>query len=148
MNLIEINDSNISEYKQFEIETDLYNYQSRIYPDKTCDVVLWYYINEDGVNIGSIWLEIKHRTDKEAKLGIFIADPTYRGKGIGSKAINEIIRTNALRYGLSIITLNVRENYIRARKAYLSCGFTEKERYVKENGVAVIMMEKYIGERQ
>jgi len=38
----------------------------------------------------------------------------------------------------------VRENNIRARKAYLSCGFTEKGRYVKKNGVAVIMMEKYI----
>ena len=64
MNLIEINDSNISEYKQFEIETDLYNYQSRIYPDKTCDVVLWYYINEDGVNIGSIWLEVNYPSPK------------------------------------------------------------------------------------
>ena len=90
MNLIKINETNKIEYKQFEKDTDLYDYQSRIYPDETCDIVLWYYINGDDKNIGSVWLEIKHHTDKEAKLGIFIADPKYRGMGIGRKAIDEI----------------------------------------------------------
>ena len=142
MNLIKINETNKIEYKQFEKDTDLYDYQTRIYPDKTCDIVLWYYINEDDKDIGSVWLEIKHRTDKEAKLGIFIVDPMYRGLGIGRKAIDDIIRLNALKYGLALIRLNVRENNIRAQRAYLSCGFVEKDRYVKENGVAVVAMER------
>ena len=33
-----------------------------------------------------------------------------------------------------------------AKRAYLSCGFVEKDKYVKANGVAVVSMEKDLGE--
>lgn len=62
----------------------------------------------------------------QAKLGIFIADPAYRDKGIGKYAIQQMISL-AKSDGIDIITLNVRVGNLRARKVYSSCGFKEKK---------------------
>ena len=62
----------------------------------------------------------------QAKLGIFIADPAYRDRGIGKYAIQQMISL-AKSDGIDIITLNVRVGNLRARKVYASCGFKEKK---------------------
>ena len=111
---------------------------SRIYPDLEASYLKWMYIEEDGNYIGSVWLE--GQNIHQAKLGIFIADPAYRDKGIGKYAIQQMISL-AKSDGIDIITLNVRVGNLRARKVYAACGFKEEKRFKKENGIEVFSME-------
>ena len=96
------------------------------------------YIEENQNYIGSIWLE--GNDTHLAKLGIFIADPAYRDKGIGKLAIQQMI-TMAESDGIHVITLNVRAENVRARKVYTACGFKIKERFKKEKGIETFSME-------
>ncbi len=132
-----ITKDNISLYSEFE-KTDIKKYQSRIYPDENADANLWYYIKYDDLYIGSVWLE-KSRENDFAVLGIFIADDNYRNKGIGSEAIEMILKKLSL-LGTSKALLRVRESNIRAVKCYQKAGFVEVKRYAKDNGVRAIEM--------
>ncbi|CVI73933.1 ribosomal-protein-alanine N-acetyltransferase [Eubacteriaceae bacterium CHKCI004] len=138
MRLIPVDKENRSAYKVFEQAKDLPTYLSRIYPNLEASYLKWMYIEEDGNYIGSVWLE--GQDTRRAKLGIFIADPAYRDKGIGKYAIQKMISL-AKSDGIDIITLNVRVGNLRARKVYDSCGFKEKKRFKKENGIDVFSME-------
>lgn len=120
MRLIPVDKDNRNAYRKFENAEDL----SRIYPDLEASYLKWMYIEEDGNYIGSVWLE--GQNIHQAKLGIFIADPAYRDKGIGKYAIQQMIFL-AKSDGIDIITLNVRVGNLRARKVYSSCGFKEKK---------------------
>ncbi len=71
---------------------------------------------------------------KQVKLGIFIANPAYRDKGIGKHAIQQMISL-AKSDGINVITLNVRVGNMRARKVYAACGFKEEKRFKKESGM-------------
>lgn len=122
MRLIPVDKDNRNAYRKFENAEDL----SRIYPDLEASYLKWMYIEEDGNYIGSVWLE--GQNIHQAKLGIFIADPAYRDKGIGKYAIQQMIFL-AKSDGIDIITLNVRVGNLRARKVYSSCGFKEKKNY-------------------
>lgn len=122
MRLIPVDKDNRNAYRKFENAEDL----SRIYPDLEASYLKWMYIEEDGNYIGSVWLE--GQNIHQAKLGIFIADPAYRDKGIGKYAIQQMISL-AKSDGIDIITLNVRVGNLRARKVYSSCGFKEKKNY-------------------
>lgn len=140
VNLVDITNKNISIYKDFENHfSNLSQFLSRIYPD-TDSVIKWCYINVDGKNIGSIWLETVD--NGVAKLGVFIADEKYRNKGYGTDAINKML-SFAENNGCKILRLNVRTSNIRAFKVYRNLGFNEIKRYTKDNGVDVIQMEKY-----
>lgn len=138
MELIEITNENIKDYKVFEKSyTDkLSQFLSRIYPDSDT-VIKWYYINVDNKNIGSIWLETVEK-DK-VKLGVFIADEEYRSKGYGTNAIDNILCI-AKNKGYKSAVLNVRRNNIRAYSLYQKLGFVEIKRYKKENRINVISM--------
>ena len=122
MRLIPVDKDNRNAYRKFENAEDL----SRIYPDLEASYLKWMYIEEDGNYIGSVWLE--GQNIHQAKLGIFIADPAYRDKGIGKYAIQQMIFL-AKSDGIDITTLNVRVGNLRARKVYSSCGFKEKKNY-------------------
>ena len=122
MRLIPVDKDNRNAYRKFENAEDL----SRIYPDLEASYLKWMYIEKDGNYIGSVWLE--GQNIHQAKLGIFIADPAYRDKGIGKYAIQQMIFL-AKSDGIDIITLNVRVGNLRARKVYSSCGFKEKKNY-------------------
>ena len=111
---------------------------SRIYPDCESSYLKWAYIEEDHRYIGSVWLEGKDT--RLAKLGIFIADPAYRGKGIGALALQQMI-TIAKSDGVRVITLNVRVDNVYARKLYTACGFAVKDKIKKENGIEAFTME-------
>lgn len=138
MELIEITNDNIKNYKDFEkCYTDkLSQFLSRIYPDNNT-VVKWCYINVDSRNIGSIWLETVNK--ETVKLGVFIADEEYRNKGYGTIAIKEMLYF-AKDKGYKSAVLNVRIGNRRAYNTYSKLGFAEIKRYTKENGIDVISM--------
>ena len=96
------------------------------------------YIEENGRYIGSIWLEGKDI--HLVRLGIFIADPAYRDKGIGKMAIQQMIAMAEID-GIHVIALNVRVENVRAGKVYTACGFRIKKRFKKENGIEAFSME-------
>ncbi len=124
----------MSHYKEYEkvFETDLKQYQSRIYPSENVDVLRWYHIKTDDRYIGAIWLE-KNVNEDFAILGIFIADELYRNKGIGKTAIEQIIKTDLQYTHTNKILLRVREENERAINCYKSVGFKESRRYRKGN---------------
>lgn len=137
MRLIQIDKENRKFYQKFENSEDLSLYMSRIYPDYESSYLKWMYIEENQRYVGSIWLEGKD-TDL-VKLGIFIAEPTYRDKGIGKQAIQQMI-IMAKNNGVHVITLNVRVENLRAKKVYTNCGFKIKK-IRKVNGIDAFSME-------
>ncbi len=138
MRLIPVDKENIDFYKKFENSKDLSLYMSRIYPNYESAYLKWMYIEYDRHYIGSIWLEGKDI--RLVKLGVFIADPAYRDKGIGKLAIQQMI-TIAESDGIHVIALNVRTENERAVKAYAACGFKITKRFKKENDIEAFSME-------
>ena len=134
-------EDNLFRYKEYEkiYETDLSEYQSRIYPSETAEKLCWYYIKCDNSYIGSVWLE-KEAENDFAVLGIFIADKAYRNKGIGAKAIRQIFKNDLSVIGTDKIILRVRESNKRAVACYKKCGFNEIKKYEKNNIEVIEMM--------
>ena len=125
---------NLSHYNEYEkaFETDLKQYQSRIYPSEKAEALRWYHIKTGENYIGAIWLE-KNFFENFAVLGVFIADGAYRNRGIGKSAIEQIIKTDLQYMHTNKILLRVREENERAIKCYKSVGFIENRRYKKGN---------------
>lgn len=138
MRLVPVDKENRGAYEIFEQAKDLPAYLSRIYPDLEASYLKWMYIEENQHYIGSVWLE--GQDSHQVKLGIFIADPVYRDKGIGKQTIRQAIAM-ARNDGKNVITLNVRIENARARRVYAACGFKIRKRFRKENGVEVFSME-------
>ena len=138
MNLTDISDDNIADYKKFEelYSENLSMYLSRIYPDKK-SIEKWCYINVNDENIGSIWLE--KVSENTLKLGVFIADEKYRNKGYGTFSIKEMLNF-AQHSKYEIVTLNVRITNHMAINTYQNLGFRKTNQYVKNNGIEVISM--------
>lgn len=125
---------NLSHYNEYEkvFETNLKQYQSRIYPAENADILRWYHIKVDEKYIGAIWLD-KNSDEDFAVLGIFIADEFYRNKGIGKSAIEQIIKTDLQHMHTNKLLLRVREENERAIRCYKSVGFKENRRCRKGN---------------
>ena len=138
--LEQVRNENLLYYSGYEeaFDTDLKQYQSRIYPTKDAQCLRWYHIKTDDKYIGAIWLE-KTSTDDFAVLGIFIADKDYRNKGIGTRVIEEIIKNDLPHMHTNKILLRVRTENERAIKCYNKVGFIETQRYEKD-GLNVIEM--------
>ena len=138
--LEQVCNENISYYSVYEdsFDTNLKQYQSRIYPIKETQYLRWYHIKTDDKCIGAIWLE-KALSDDFAVLGIFIADKEFRNKGIGTKAIEQIIKNDLTYMHTNKILLRVRAENERAIKCYNKVGFIETRRYEKD-GLNVIEM--------
>lgn len=138
MNLTDISDDNIADYKKFEqlYSENLSMYLSRIYPDKK-SIEKWCYINVNDENIGSIWLE--KVSENTLKLGVFIANEKYRNKGYGTFSIKEMLNF-AKHSKYEIVTLNVRITNHMAINTYQNLGFRKTNQYVKNNGIEVISM--------
>lgn len=131
--LEQVCNENLLYYGKYEeaFETDLKQYQSRIYPTKDAQFLRWYHIKVEDKYIGAIFLE-KSLIDDFAVLGIFIADKEFRNKGIGTKAIDKIIKSDLPYMHTNKILLRVRAENERAIKCYNKVGFTESRRYEKK----------------
>ena len=138
--LEQVCNENISYYSVYKeaFDTDLKQYQSRIYPIKETQYLRWYHIKTDDKYIGAIWLE-KAPSDDFAVLGLFIADEEFRNKGIGTKSIDKVIKKDLPYMHTNKILLRVRAENERAVKCYNKVGFTETRRYEKD-GLNVIEM--------
>ena len=138
--LEQVCNENLSYYSGYEeaLDSDLKQYQSRINPTKDAQYLRWYHIKTDDKYIGAIWLE-KASRDDFAVLGIFITDKEFRNKGIGTKAIEQIIKNDFPYMHTNKILLRVRAENERAIKCYNKVGFTETRRYEK-NGLNVVEM--------
>ena len=138
--LEQVCNKNLSHYSEYEkvFETDLKQYQSRIYPSENTEVLRWHHIKQDDKYIGAVWLE-KYADDNFAVLGIFIADEFYRNKGIGKAAIQQIIKNDLQYMYTNNILLRVREENERAIRCYKSVGFKENRRF-RKNDLNVIEM--------
>ena len=138
--LEQVCNENISYYTGYEeaFDSDLKQYQSRIHPTNDAQILRWYHIKTDDKYIGAIWLE-KVLTDDFAVLGIFIVDKDFRNKGIGTKAIDKVIKKDLPYMHTNKILLRVRAENERAIKCYNKVGFTEIRRYEKD-GLNVIEM--------
>ena len=138
--LEQICNENLSHYHKYEefFKTDLYKYQSRIYPTDDAQHLCWYHIKNDTNYIGAIWLE-KTKSEDFAVLGIFIIDDEFRNKGVGTEAIKQIIENDLKHLYTNRVLLRVREENARAIKCYSKTGFTEHQQYVK-NGLNVLEM--------
>ena len=138
--LEQVCNENLLYYSGYEetFDTDLKQYQSRLYPIMETQYLRWYHIKTDDKYIGAIWLE-KSLTDDFAVLGIFIADKDYRNKGIGAKAIDKVIKNDLPYMHTNKILLRVRAENERAIKCYSKVGFIETRRYEK-NGLNVVEM--------
>ena len=132
--LEQVCNENLVHYNEYEktYETDLKQYQSRIYPSENAEDLLWYHIKADEKYIGAIWLE-KNANDNFAVLGVFIADELYRNKGIGKSAVEQIVKNDFQYMNTNKILLRVREENERAIRCYKSVGFKENRRYRKNN---------------
>ena len=130
--LVPVDKSNLHHYEEYEkaFETDLRQFQSRIYPADNAEMLRWYHITVDGRYIGAVWLE-KAFCDDFAVLGIFIADKTCRNCGIGAEAIKRIIDGDMAYFDADRVVLRVREENERAVCCYKKVGFTESRRYSK-----------------
>ena len=135
-----IGKENICHYEKYEdlFEADLSQYQSRIKPSSGADYLCWYHIKSGEEYIGAIWLE-RNSKDNFAVLGIFIADKEYRNRGIGTRAIEQIIETDLRNMCCNRVLLRVRTENGRAVACYKKVGFTETRRYSK-NGLDVTEM--------
>lgn len=139
--LEQINNDNFSHYAEYDkaFEKELNNYQSRIYPSKGAVILSWYHIRVGRKYVGSIWLE-KSEKENFAVLGIFISEKRYRNKGIGRKAIKQIIINDLQYFGTKKILLNVREDNERAIRCYKKVGFVESKRFEKNNQNVIEMI--------
>ncbi len=138
--LEQVCNENMTHYSEYEkaFETDLKQYQSRIYPSESVEVLRWYHIKTDNKYIGATWLE-KDANDDFAVLGVFIADELYRNNGIGKAAIEQIIKTDLQYMHTNKILLRVREENERAIRCYKSVGFKGNRRF-RKNDLNVIEM--------
>lgn len=113
--LEQVSNENLSYYSGYEedFDSDLKQYQSRIHPTNDAQILRWYHIKTDDKYIGAIWLE-KVLTDDFAVLGIFIVDKDFRNKGIGTKAIDKVIKKDLPYMHTNKILLRVGEENERA----------------------------------
>ena len=95
-------------------------------------------ICNDKVPIGVIYLTLESLDIVEFE--IFIADESYRGKGIGFLVCSTVIKTIFSVSKYRKITLSVLSNNIRALSLYKKCGFVvmSESKIIKDNETIVI----------
>lgn len=81
-------------------------------------------LNNDQL-IGTIGLENIKQIERNAILGIFIGDESYRSNGFGTEAINLILEYGFKYLNLHSIKLDLLSANERAHKCYLKCGFKD-----------------------
>lgn len=102
-------------------------YQTHLFPQgfdaENTGKYLLFIIEVELQPIGAIWLEEINFSAKTAWLGLFIGDPGYWNKGIGSTVIKTVIGDAFSNLGLESVYLNVRETNHRAIRCYEKTGF-------------------------
>lgn len=108
--------------------------------------VYQFIIVADGVDCGTTFLKNIDYINKRAEFGIFIGDPSFRGKGVGSFATSKTIEIGFNELFLNSIYLTVFSENKAAINSYKKAGFkivNSDQKHFLSNGsfVYVSMME-------
>lgn len=76
-----------------------------------------------GTLVGTCQLLNISAVHRSAELQIRIGEPAWRGKGLGTQAVQALVRHGFEELGLHRIALTVRADNERAIRAYRKCGF-------------------------
>jgi len=87
---------------------------------------------KEGVLIGTIGLHGINQTSRVVTLGISIGDKNYWSKGIGTEAINILLRYAFNNLNMRKVCLSVFCFNERAQACYKKCGFKEEGRKVEQ----------------
>ncbi len=126
-------------YFTIEDDSDLHLFMSHTMPRILRDggrpdgSLKMFAIVEEFKDIGLLWLE--DITAIDGKLGIYIISEEHRGKGLGEKAIREVLGLAFDELHLMKVYLNVRATNTRAINCYRKCGFKIVEEYEKQRFV-------------
>jgi RimJ/RimL family protein N-acetyltransferase len=82
----------------------------------------WYVITYDGVGVGTLWIELAPG-GAEAVLGVYLGDPEWYGRGLGTAAIRLAVAEFRDAHPAVPIVLRVRRDNVRAAACYRRAGF-------------------------
>ncbi len=82
-----------------------------------------YAIEVDGAHIGNVGLHGIDRANRKASLGIVIGEKDHWSKGLGTDAMNTVLRYAFERLRLHKVNLDVIDYNERAIRVYERCGF-------------------------
>jgi ribosomal protein S18 acetylase RimI-like enzyme len=83
----------------------------------------WYVIADDERDVGTVWIELLAADSEEAVLGVYVGDPSDRGRGIGTAAIALAVAEFRSAHPHLAIVLRVRRSNTRAMACYRRVGF-------------------------
>jgi len=89
-------------------------------------------LTKEGKPIGNTGLEEITWKYRRATIGIMIGEKDHWGKGYGSDAVTTLLRYSFEELGMRRVELFTDMENVRARKAYLKCGFQE-EGVIRQN---------------
>lgn len=99
-------------------------------PTKNWPNDVWYLIEENGNQLGFLWVQLKPENKTAFGYDIYL-EPQYRSKGIGRNVMTECgKKLNAL--NVDSVEICVFEHNDIARRLYASLGFQEKNQRVKK----------------
>lgn len=128
--LISFQQEHLRYIEYWEKEGEIFNYLSHGRPHYLRDndpvaeeLTKLYMVKIDGRLVGCAWLEEIDLEKEQAKLGIYLGEARYRGKGIGQYTVNLVLYKAFHELNLEKVLLRVREKNTRAINCYKKCGF-------------------------
>jgi RimJ/RimL family protein N-acetyltransferase len=107
----------------------------------------WEFIVCDDVRVGTAWLERESVDHPVAHLGILIADPQFRRKGIGTQVIRRMMDHALSDWESKTIKLRVRASNAEAIACYEKLAFVSTKTTTKLAGgdeITVVHMERQL----
>ena len=128
------NDSSVKEnfvYRgELTIEKHLQYFQTQVLTGRVVQFII--VVKNGDIPIGSVYFRDVDSENKKAEFGIFIGEPSQRGKGYGKEAAQLICSYGFEKLFLHKITLRVFPYNLSAIKSYESVGFRQ-EAYFKDD---------------
>jgi len=143
----------IAAWQRWKSAINLDKFMSRSAPsgfdggvDQCSSEYRWSVIIVGDLDTGVIWLEREPDEWGVVRLGIFLGDESFFGKGVGRRAIEQAICQAHAAFEFTRVRLAVRLNNERAIACYRACGFQEIGRGTKadigQDAIDFITMEK------
>jgi RimJ/RimL family protein N-acetyltransferase len=145
--------ADLEAHRRWILTIDLDKFMSRSAPrgfegtvDQAGPDYRWFVIVAGGRDVGTIWLERETGQTSAVRLGVFLGEESHLGKGIGRKAIDQVIKLCRGWFGFTRVRLAVRLNNARAIACYMACGFRQIGRGTNTDGrgdvISFITMER------
>ncbi len=147
--------ADLEAHEHWQLTIDLGKFMSRSTPsgffgsvEESSAEYRWFVIVATGRDVGTIWLERERDETSAVRLGIFLGDESYCGKGIGRQAIDQVITLCRFSFRFTRVRLHVRLTNARAIRCYRACGFREIGQRTKRDTcggmIDFLIMEKEV----